>query len=179
MSGRVVWITGLSGAGKSTVSAHLRPHLLRADPKTIFLDGDDLRAVMAAASVDGADHGRAQRLELAQRYARLCRLLALQNFTVVIATISLFREVHEWNRNNLPGYVEVYLKVPVEELRRRDPKGLYRRHLAGDTRNVAGLDFSIDEPDAADLVFDWVPGSTAETIAADILHHLQREMIRT
>ncbi len=122
MSGRVVWITGLSGAGKSTVSAHLRPHLLRADPKTIFLDGDDLRAVMAAASVDGADHGRAQRLELAQRYARLCRLLALQDFTVVIATISLFREVHEWNRNNLPGYVEVYLKVPVEELRRRDPR---------------------------------------------------------
>ncbi len=102
MTGRVVWITGLSGAGKSTVSEALVERLLQANPKTLFLDGDALREVLAVTAVDGADHGRSQRLDLAMRYARLCRLLASQGFTVVIATISLFREVHAWNRANLP-----------------------------------------------------------------------------
>ncbi len=178
MTGRVVWITGLSGAGKSTVSEALVERLLQANPKTLFLDGDALREVLAVTAVDGADHGRSQRLDLAMRYARLCRLLASQGFTVVIATISLFREVHAWNRANLPGYVEVYLKVPVHELRRRDPKGLYRRHLAGEAFNVAGLDFAIDEPEMPDILLEWSAERTSAGIAADILKHLERETIK-
>jgi cytidine diphosphoramidate kinase len=178
VTGRVIWITGLSGAGKSTVSEILVERLLKDDPRTVFLDGDELRVVLAAASAVGADHERTQRLELALCYARLCRLLASQGLTVVIATISLFREVHAWNRKNLPGYVEVYLRVPLEELRRRDPKGLYRRHLAGEVRNVAGLDFDIDEPVAPDILIEWAPERHPTAISAHILRHIQSETIR-
>jgi len=71
---------------------------------------------------------------------------------VVIATISLFQEVHQWNRQNLPGYFEIYLKVPVEELRQRDPKGIYKKYDAGEIQNVAGLDLKVDEPLKADLI---------------------------
>jgi adenylylsulfate kinase len=73
---------------------------------------------------------------------------------VVTATISLFNEIHEWNRATLPGYFEVYLKVPIDELRRRDPKGIYRRFDAGELTHVAGLDLPIDEPEAADWVVE-------------------------
>ena len=83
---------------------------------------------------------------------------------MVIATISLFREVHAWNRAHLPGYFEVYLKVPLDELRRRDPKGIYRRFDACELTHVAGLDLPIDEPDTADWVVEFVPGRSVTTL---------------
>ncbi|MGB3705907.1 MAG: adenylyl-sulfate kinase [Castellaniella sp.] len=175
MNGRTIWITGLSGAGKSTLSAILVSKLRAIEPKTIFLDGDELREVLAADSRDGSHHDRNQRLALATRYARLCRLLASQGFTVVIATISLFREIHDWNRENQPGYFEIYLKVPLEELRRRDPKGIYHRHAAGEVHNVAGLDFSIDEPAQPEILIEFNPSRSPDETAEYIFLKLMRE----
>ena len=166
---RVIWITGLSGAGKSTVAQQV-VHRLRAQGKSaIFLDGDELREVFGATSHNEKNHGREGRINLALHYSRLCGVLASQGFTVVIATISLFREVHDWNRRNLPGYFEVYLKVPLEELRRRDPKGIYRKHQAGELKHVAGLDLDVDEPSMPDYKLEFTNNQNAEEISENIL----------
>lgn len=175
MNGRTIWVTGLSGAGKTTLSAILVDKLRAVEPKTILLDGDQLRAVLATDSRDGSHHDRSQRLALAMRYARLCRLLASQGFTVVIATISLFREVQDWNRENQPGYFEIYLKVPLEELRHRDPKGIYHRHATGEVRNVAGLDFAIDEPTQPEILIEFNPSRSPDETAEHIFLKLMRE----
>jgi adenylylsulfate kinase len=150
--GKIFWITGLSGAGKTTLALELVKRLRSEGFPVIFLDGDELREVFGAASFNEKNHGREGRLALAMQYAHLCRVLAGQGFTVVIATISLFREVHQWNRQNLPGYFEIYLKVPIEELRRRDSKGIYKKFDAGEIQNVAGLDLQVDEPEKPDLL---------------------------
>ncbi|MBJ7414752.1 MAG: adenylyl-sulfate kinase [Niveispirillum sp.] len=175
MNGRTIWITGLSGAGKSTIARALVSRLREADPTVVSLDGDELREVLGQAAVNGDDHGRAQRIELAMRYSRLCLLLSRQGFTVVIATISMFHEVQAWNRANLPGYVEIYLKVPLDELRRRDPKGLYRRHAAGEVRNVAGLDFAVDEPIAPDILVEFEADHIHDDAVDHVLRHLTRD----
>ena len=163
--GRVVWITGLSGAGKSTLAQATARQLREQGRSVIILDGDDLREVFGAAEASPENHGRQPRLLLALQYARLCRALALQNLTVIIATISLFKEVHQWNRMNLPNYFEVYLKVPLDELRRRDPKGIYRSFDAGHLANVAGLDLPVDEPTAPDLIVEYSPKQQIQEIA--------------
>jgi len=168
ISGRVIWITGLSGAGKSTLAHEVVAKLRESGEAVVMLDGDELREVFGAVAANANNHGREGRLALAMQYAHLCRVVAAQGLTVVIATISLFREVHAWNRANLPGYFEVYLKVPVEELRRRDPKGIYRRFDAGELTLVAGLDLPIDEPEAADLVVDFAPGRSATVLAEEL-----------
>lgn len=171
---RVIWITGLSGAGKTTL-AHEVAALLRADGEAVvMLDGDDLREVFGAVAANAQNHGREGRLALAMQYAHLCKVIALQGLTVVVATISLFREVHAWNRANLPGYFEVYLKVPVEVLRRRDPKGIYRRFDAGELTHLAGLDLPIDEPAAADWSIQYSPERSVETMAKDLLNRLRK-----
>ena len=95
--------------------------------------------------------------------------MAKQGFTVVIATISLFKEVHVWNRENLQGYYEVYLRVPLEELRRRDPKGIYRRFDAGEIKDVAGLDLPFDEPNSPDWVLEFLSGQSVEESANELL----------
>ena len=167
--GRVIWITGLSGAGKSTLAHELVASLRASGDVVVMLDGDELREVFGAVSVNLKNHSREARLALAIQYAYLCRILAHQGMTVVIATISLFKEVHVWNRAKLPGYFEVYLKVPVEELRRRDPKGIYRRFDAGELTDVAGLDVPIDEPEAADWVAEFAPGRMVVDLADELL----------
>jgi adenylylsulfate kinase-like enzyme len=167
--GRVIWITGLSGAGKSTL-AHEVITRLRADGEAVvMLDGDQLREVFGAVVANEQNHGRERRLALAMQYAKLCRIVSAQGLTVVIATISLFREVHGWNRAHLPRYFEVYLKVPLEELRRRDPKGIYRRFDAGELNHVAGLDLAIDEPRLADCIVEFDPLRSAAALADELI----------
>lgn len=175
--GEVVWITGLSGAGKSTLAHEFVARLRNDGHPVVMLDGDELRDVFGASAANAQNHGREGRLALAMQYAHLCRVIAAQGFTVVIATISLFREVHTWNRAHLPGYFEIYLKVPMEELRRRDPKGIYRRFDAGELHNVAGLDLSIDEPGAADWVVEFDPHRPLSMLTDDLLHHFYKRKL--
>jgi glutamine kinase len=148
--GRVYWITGLSGAGKTTVGRELWQRLRTAGRSAIFLDGDALREVIA----EDLGHSVASRRTSAMRNARLCRMLASQGTDVVCPTISLFHEIQVWNRRNIPGYCEIYLRVPMEELRRRDAKGLYAAADRGELRDVVGLDVPAELPEAPNLVLD-------------------------
>jgi adenylylsulfate kinase-like enzyme/phosphohistidine swiveling domain-containing protein len=148
--GRVFWITGLSGAGKTTVGRELSSRLRAAGHPVVFLDGDALRAVIA----EDLGHSAGHRRRSAMRNARLCRLLSAQGADVVCATISLFHEVQHWNRENIPGYREIYLRVPIDELRRRDSKGIYAAAQRGDARDVVGLDVTAEAPETPDLVLD-------------------------
>lgn len=168
-SGRVIWITGLSGAGKSTLARDVAARLRSVGESVVLLDGDELREVFGAVAANADNHGRAGRLALAMQYGHLCRVIAAQGLTVVIATISLFREVHSWNREHLPGYFEVYLKVPLDELRRRDPKGIYRRFDAGELSDVAGLDLPVDEPAEADLNMEFVPARPVTELVDELI----------
>ncbi len=171
---RVIWITGLSGAGKSTLAKELIDRVREQGEPCVFLDGDELREVFGSTAANVQNHGRQGRLAFAMQYSQLCRLIASQGVTVVMATISLFREVHVFNRANLPGYFEVFLKVPVEELRRRDPKGIYRRFDTGELNNVAGLDLPVDEPDAADCVFEFHSEQTVSMLANNLMSILYK-----
>jgi cytidine diphosphoramidate kinase len=170
--GRTIWITGLSGAGKSTLAVELTERIRALGQVVVLLDGDELREVFGAVAANTQNHSREARLMLAMQYAQLCRVIASQGPTVVIATISLFKEVHAWNRENLPGYFEVYLRVPMQELRRRDPKGIYRRFDDGTLANVAGLDLPIDEPKAADRILEFGPGQTVDAMADALINQL-------
>jgi adenylylsulfate kinase len=155
----VFWITGLSAAGKTTLARLLTERLREMGRTVVMLDGDELRETLSAKT----DYSREARLVLAFNYARLARLIASQGVTVVVSTIALIKEVHQWNRMHQPGYFEVYLQVPLDELRRRDPKGIYCRFDAGELQNVAGLDIPVDEPLQPDLVIEYEPGLRPET----------------
>jgi glutamine kinase len=149
-SGHVFWITGLSGAGKTTVGRKLCSQLRATGRAVIFMDGDALRAAIA----EDLGHSAENRRRSAMRNARLCRLLAAQGVDVVCATISMFHDVQRWNRENIPGYREIYLRVPIDELQRRDSKGIYAAARRGDGRDVVGFDVPAEAPKTPDLVLD-------------------------
>nr|WP_296070312.1 adenylyl-sulfate kinase [uncultured Actinoplanes sp.] len=159
-SGALVWITGMSGAGKSTVAAELVDRLHRRGVRPVLLDGDQLRAALGIAGT--FDHQG--RHNLAFVYARLCRLLAGQGQIVICSTIALFHDVQAWNRANIDNYLEVFLDVPVDELRARDTKGLY----ASDGQQMVGVHVPAEFPLHPDLAVrnfgETLPGDVAETI---------------
>ena len=171
-SGGVIWITGLSGAGKTTLAREISAILKDQLPAVVMLDGDELREIFGADQVGKTNHTRESRLALSMRYSYLCKMLSSQGLTVVIATISLFSQVHAWNRMNFNNYFEVYLKVPIEELQRRDPKGIYSRYYSGEISNVAGLDFSIDEPKYPDFISIHQPNEESKKLCIEILNKL-------
>lgn len=141
----VYWLTGLSGAGKTTLG-RLWYEELRRRGAAVFLDGDELRQVFG----DDLGFTEADRRKSAMRNARLCALLGRQGLDVVCCTISMFDSVRAWNREHIPGYFEVYVRASMDTLRRRDQKGLY----SGEGGNVAGVDLHIEEPKRPDLILE-------------------------
>ena len=120
------WVTGLSATGKTTLSSLLVSHLRDSGKTVVHLDGDELRKVLADEA-----YTREERIALAMRYARLCRLLSEQNIDIVIAVIGMFKELHIWNRKNIKNYVEIFIDTPLSELKKRDPKNIYKNFDLG------------------------------------------------
>lgn len=146
MRGKTYWLTGLSGAGKTTIGRLWYEKLRSAGETVVFLDGDELRQVFGGRM----GYTLEDRRKAAMNYARLCALLSKQGLTVVCCTISMFDSVRTWNRENIPGYVEVYIKASMETLRRRDQKGLY----STGAQNVAGIAFQVELPKMPDLILN-------------------------
>jgi adenylylsulfate kinase len=144
----VTWIIGLSGAGKTTIAREVVKQLRAAGTCVVMLDGDAMREVWG----DDLGHTLADRRTNAWRVCRLCRNLDAQGLDVVCAILSLFEETRAWNRAEYSHYVEVFLDVPMDELKRRDPRGLYREAAEGRVTNVAGVDLKFDPPARSDLV---------------------------
>lgn len=168
----VLWVTGLSASGKTTLARGIAERLRIGGAPVVLLDGDSLRAVLGEEGRKA--YTRSERLELALKYSRMSKMLADQGMTVVIATISMFREVFSWNRENISDYFEIYLDVPVEELERRDPKRIYQRYREGLIDNVAGLDLLVDKPERPDLILCPSSGWSPEDTLSECLRNLDQ-----
>ena len=156
----VIWITGVSGSGKTTLAKQVISQL-KVETSPVYLDGDDLREIFFDDSKERIDkYDRQSRLSLAKKYARLANHIASQGFTVIIATISLFHEIHTWNRSNIKNYFEVFINVPLDILLKRDPKGIYQSYYNGKIKNIAGLDLKVEKPKAADFIVNYSPDNS-------------------
>lgn len=146
-TGTLYWVTGLSGAGKTTVGTLLYNHLKQKKNSVVLLDGDMLRTI--SDNHDYTDEGRDR---MAYQNMRLFRLLTEQGIDVVSCVIGMKEKYRLWNRANVPNYKEIYLKVSIEELIQRDSKGLYRRVLNQETKDVYGIDLQYEEPKHPDVI---------------------------
>ncbi len=156
--GAVIWITGYSGAGKTTVGRNVERQLRQRGLRTVFLDGDDLRRIFSGKW----GYDQAERVELAKVYFRLCSHLASQHVTVVISAVAMFPDVYRWVTENIERSLLVYLRVPDDERIRRDraTKNVYQE--------ISARDLGYEEPVSAGITIDNYgdvdPGNAARTI---------------
>ena len=161
----LIWITGLAGSGKSTLAREVCARLKKKYSNSVLLDGDQFREIISN-DVGYDDQGR---LINAWRIARMCKFLCGQEIHVVCATMSLYKEIHDFNRANNSNYFEVFVDTHIDELIKRDQKNLYSRALKGEIKNVIGVDQPFDIPAQADLVLENIPKEEIALRASEIL----------
>ncbi len=144
----VYWITGLSGAGKTTIGELFYKKIKEKYPNTVFFDGDTLREVFGGCF----GYSEEERRKCAMCYARLCAMLQKQGMNVICCTISMFDSVRKWNRENIGHYKEIYVKVSPDTLRERDQKGLYSGVTKEKQKEVVGIHVDFEEPKQPDLI---------------------------
>lgn len=149
----VIWIIGLSGAGKTTLGQEIVKQWRARSANTVLLDGDALRAVFAHDGSESA-YSLAGRQTNAERLTELCALLDQQGINVVCCVLSIFPQMRAGNRQRFSRYFEIFLDAPIEALAARDSKALYQAALRGERRNVVGIDIPFPRPLDADLVID-------------------------
>jgi adenylylsulfate kinase len=146
----VTWIIGLSRAGKTTLSKLLYEELKPKITNLVLLDGDIVRDLFRN-DVDYTIEGRRKN---AERLSHLSKFLADQNIHVIAAVLSIFPEWQEWNRKNIAGYGEVYIKASMDILEKRDTNNLYADAKAGNIKNVVGIDIPFPEPEHPDIIIE-------------------------
>ncbi len=148
--GCAIWLTGLPASGKTTIAQALAKHLVGQGYAVETLDGDEIRLGMSAdlgfSAEDRQQHNR--------RVVFVSKLLVRNGIIVLIPLISPYRETRDFARAELQRFVEVYVKCPVEECIRRDPKGLYAKALRGEIKDFTGLDAPYEEPTTPELTLE-------------------------
>jgi len=140
--GFTLWLTGMSGAGKSTISDRIIERLCAAGAKVELLDGDIVRTNLS----QGLGFSRADRDTNIRRIGFVSELLSRNGVIVVVAAISPYRETREEVKRKIGDFVEVFVNCPVEVLAARDVKGLYKKALAGEVGNFTGISDPYEPP---------------------------------
>jgi bifunctional enzyme CysN/CysC len=160
--GKVVWFTGLSGSGNSTIANVLEQRLHQRGVLTYILDGDNVRQGL------NRDLGftDADRVENIRRTAEVAKLLLDAGAVVITAFISPFRSERDMARQLFePGeFIEVHLDVPLEVVEQRDPKGLYRKVRSGELPHFTGIDSPYEAPQTPELKLDTDALSVEESV---------------
>jgi adenylylsulfate kinase len=159
----VLWFTGLSGSGKSTLANAVDKRLYEQGLRSYVLDGDNIRHGLNK----GLGFSPEDRRENIRRIAEVAKLFVDAGVITLTAFISPYREDRELARGLLePGeFVEIYVKCPLEECERRDPKGLYEKARRGEIAEFTGISSPYEEPVAPEIVIDSAHTSIEE--AAD------------
>ncbi len=158
----VVWLTGLSGSGKSTIARHLERRLFDRGIRTMLIDGDHVRHGLSG----DLGFSAADRTENIRRVSEVARLFFEQGSVTICTFVSPYRKDRDYARQLVPQgrFFEVHVDCDIEVCKQRDPKGLYQKALEGEIRNFTGISAPYEAPDNPELVVRTDEASVEETV---------------
>jgi adenylyl-sulfate kinase len=159
-TGFVLWLTGLSGAGKSTVAAKLAPALAERGHRVELLDGDEVRTNLC----QGLGFSRQDRDTNIARIGYVAGKLAKHGVAVLVAAISPYRAARDQVRGQVDHFVEVHVAAPVTTCAQRDPKGLYAKALAGELQHFTGVSDPYEPPLTPEVVLHTETQTVDESV---------------
>jgi adenylyl-sulfate kinase len=165
--GFTIWFTGLSGAGKSTLARRVRETLVARSWRVEILDGDEVRENLSK----GLGFSKEDRDTNIRRIGYVARLLSRNGVVAIAAAISPYRDVRDEVRDSHEApFVEVFVECPLDELIRRDAKGLYARALRGEIRGFTGVSDPYELPLAPDVTVHTAVEDVAQSVATIVVH---------
>ncbi len=146
----VLWFTGMSGAGKTTLANQIELRIRRHGHRVAVLDGDVMRTKISKELGFSKQH----RDENVRRLGELCEMLTRGGVIAIVAAISPYRESRDAIRSKVEDFIEVHVDCPLDVLVGRDPKGLYKRALAGELEHFTGISDPYEPPLNAEIIVD-------------------------
>lgn len=169
----VLWFTGLSGSGKSTIAKKLQKKLISEKKMAYVLDGDNVRHGLNQ-DLGFTEEDRAENI---RRIGEVSKLFLDAGVIVITAFISPYEQVRQENRKKIgEDFIEVYIKCPIEECEKRDPKGFYKKAKKGEIKNFTGISDPYEEPKEPELVVD-TSLSTIEDEVSMVYEYLKKKEI--
>jgi len=168
MKGFTIWFTGLTSAGKSTLARLIEGCLLERGLPVEVLDGDEVRPHLGK----GLGFSKEDRDENIRRIGYVCHLWSRHGVVAIAAAISPYRAIRDENRARIGDFVEVFVKCPLDVLVTRDPKGNYKRALAGELEHFTGVSDPYEEPEHPEVIVE-TDRESPEQSAARILQTLE------
>ncbi len=160
MQAPVIWLTGIPASGKTTLANELKKYYDQNSHPCDILDGDEIRKTLSKdlgfSPEDRKEHNR--------RVIFIAKILAKNGVTTIIPLISPYRETRNNARKELPNFFEVWVKASLDECKRRDPKGLYKKAEAGELQNLTGLQAPYEEPQNPELIVDTENHTVEESV---------------
>lgn len=150
MKGATIWFTGLSGSGKSTIARLVKQKLAEENIPLIILDGDEVRNSLSR----DLDYSKESRDKHITRIADVCKIISNQGVLNLACVISSTREIRGYARKNIPLFVEVYIRCPISECGKRDPKGHYKKVEEDTIKDFVGITIPYEEPLNPEIIVD-------------------------
>ena len=166
--GILVWITGLSGSGKSLIANKLKRIFKNKNLFFIIINGDDIRKIFNLNKYDNIS-----RLKYSYSYSRLCKKITDEGSNIILTTISMFDEIRIWNRKNIENYFEIYIKCKKKDLVKKNKKKLYK----SDKNNVVGKDIIPQYPKDPDLIINNNYKKSLDEISLKIFRKITKKFI--
>ena len=168
----VIWFTGLSASGKSTIAHSVEKSLYERNIHTYVFDGDNIRHGLNA----NLGFANEDRLENLRRIVEVAKLFVDAGIVVLAAFITPLREYQRFIKNEFSGkkFIEVYIKCDIEECLRRDPKGLYLKAKTGEIKNYTGISAPFEEPENPELVIDTQKLSVKKSVT-QVIKYLDKK----
>ena len=166
----VVWITGISGAGKTTLSDAIARKFKPLIPELVQIDGDEIRALFGA-NLSFEESGRFEQI---RRIQRLAHMLDQQGIFVLVAALYGHPDLFAWNRENFSDYFEIYIEAPLELVQQRDPKSLYHKASIGEMPNVVGIDVPWHAPENPQLRINACLEENPDAVALRVARHIPK-----
>ncbi len=178
--GFTLWFTGMSGSGKSTLAELVEKDLLERGLNVEVLDGDVIRTNLSK----GLGFSQEDRDINIRRVGFVCNLLTRNGAIAIAACISPYKAIRDENRALIGRFVEVYCQAPIEKLIERDPKGLYKKALAGEIKGFTGIDDPYEEPEKAEIVVNTAEETIEESVAKilrtlELMGHIDASEVHT
>jgi adenylyl-sulfate kinase len=165
-----LWFTGLSGAGKSTLSVKVADALRKRGEKVEILDGDEVRTNLS----QGLTFSKEDRDINVRRIGYVCKLLTRNDVWAVSAAISPYRAGRDFNREMIGRFIEIYVECSIEELSRRDVKGLYKKAIAGEIKNFTGISDPYEPPLKPEITVNSEKESVEQSLEKILTHKKAR-----
>lgn len=144
--GTLFWITGLSGSGKTTLAKKIKKKIQKIYGPTILISGDDVRRIF-----NFKDYSKEKRLSLVLKYCKLAKFITNQNINLIFAVVGMMDQVRNWNKKNIPNYIEIYVKSNLKNIIKQKKKKIYFKKNAGE---IVGITIKPQFPKKPNIIIN-------------------------